>query len=28
VTSFLNERYYRFPCPQIVCKADQASFAR
>jgi mono/diheme cytochrome c family protein len=28
VTQFLNQRYYRFPCPQVVCKADQASLGR
>ena len=28
VTLYLNQRYYRFPCPQSVCKADQASLAR
>ena len=28
VTLYLNERFYRFPCPQIVCRADQASVAR
>lgn len=25
VTQFLNRRYYGFPCPQSICKADQAS---
>ena len=28
VTQYLNLRYYHFPCPQSVCKADQASLAR
>ena len=28
VTLHLNQRYYRFPCPQTVCKANQASLAR
>jgi mono/diheme cytochrome c family protein len=28
VTRYLNQRYYRYPCPQSVCKADQASLAR
>lgn len=28
VTLYLNQRYYRFPCPQILCKADQASLVR
>lgn len=28
VTMHLNQRYYRFPCPQSVCKANQASLAR
>ena len=28
VTLYLNQRYYRFPCPQKLCKADQASIAR
>jgi mono/diheme cytochrome c family protein len=28
VTLYLNQRYYRFPCPQILCRADQASIAR
>jgi mono/diheme cytochrome c family protein len=28
VTLYLNERYYHHPCPQTVCKADQASIAR
>lgn len=28
VTLYLNQRYYRFPCPQSVCKANQASVAR
>jgi len=25
VTQYLNRRYYGFPCPQSMCKADQAS---
>ena len=25
VTIYLNERYYHFRCPQLLCKADQAS---
>lgn len=28
VTFYLNERYYRFPCPQSWCKADQAALSR
>ena len=28
VNLYLNQRYYRFPCPRSVCKADQASLAR
>jgi mono/diheme cytochrome c family protein len=28
VALYLNQRYYRFPCPQSVCKADRASLAR
>jgi len=28
VTLYLNQRYYRFPCPQTMCRADQASIAR
>ncbi|MBE0622187.1 MAG: hypothetical protein IH605_16475 [Burkholderiales bacterium] len=28
VTLYLNQRYYRFPCPQTLCRADQASVAR
>jgi mono/diheme cytochrome c family protein len=28
VTLYLNQRYYRFPCPQSVCKAARASLAR
>jgi mono/diheme cytochrome c family protein len=28
VTLYLNQRYYRFNCPSIVCKANQASLAR
>jgi mono/diheme cytochrome c family protein len=28
VTLYLNQRYYRFGCPQSVCKADHASLAR
>ncbi len=28
LTLYLNQRYYRFPCPQNACKADQASLAR
>jgi mono/diheme cytochrome c family protein len=28
VTLYLNQRYYRFPCPPSVCKANQASLAR
>ncbi len=28
VALYLNRRYYRFPCPPGVCKADQASLAR
>ena len=25
VTFYLNERYYHFPCPQGLCKADRIS---
>ena len=28
VTRYLNQRYYAYPCPVSVCKADQASLAR
>jgi mono/diheme cytochrome c family protein len=28
VALYLNQRYYRFPCPQSVCRANQASLAR
>ncbi|HEY5293618.1 MAG TPA: cytochrome C [Burkholderiales bacterium] len=28
LTLYLNQRYYRFPCPPSVCKANQASLAR
>jgi len=28
LTLYLNERYYHFPCPQKLCRADQASIAR
>ena len=28
VTLYLNRRYYRFPCPQSLCKADQAALTR
>lgn len=28
VTLYLNDRYYRLPCPQSWCKADQASLSR
>jgi mono/diheme cytochrome c family protein len=28
VALYLNQRYYRFPCPQSVCRAKQASLAR
>lgn len=28
LTLYLNQRYYRFPCLQNACKADQASLAR
>ena len=28
VARYLNERYYRFPCPQVQCKADQALITR
>lgn len=28
ITLYLNQHYYRFPCPQSVCKANQASLAR
>jgi mono/diheme cytochrome c family protein len=28
VTRYLNQHYYGLPCPQTVCKADQASLVR
>ena len=28
VTLYLNQRYYHFPCPPGMCKANQASLAR
>ena len=28
VTVYLNQQYYRFLCPQSLCKADQASLSR
>ena len=28
VTLYLNRRYYRFPCPLDLCKADQALLVR
>lgn len=28
VTLYLNQRYYRFPCPQRLCRADQALTTR
>lgn len=28
VALYLNQRYYRFPCPPDFCKANQASLAR
>lgn len=28
VARYLNERYYRFPCPQVMCKAEQAWITR
>ena len=28
INNLLNERYYSFPCPQIMCKADQALITR
>jgi mono/diheme cytochrome c family protein len=28
VAQYLNQRYYRFHCPQSVCKDNQASLAR
>lgn len=28
VTLYLNQRYYRFPCPPSVCKADRTSLVR
>ena len=27
ITLYLNQRYYRFPCPQSVCKSDRTSLA-
>ena len=28
VALYLNQRYYRLPCPPDLCKANQASLAR
>ena len=28
VTVYLNQRYYRFPCPPSMCKASQAALVR
>jgi len=28
VALYLNQRYYRFPCPPDLCKANQASLVR
>jgi len=28
VAQYLNQRYYGLPCPQRVCRANQASLAR
>ena len=28
VSVYLNQRYYRFPCPQGLCKGEQASLSR
>ncbi len=28
VALYLNQRYYRFPCPADLCKANQASLVR
>ena len=28
VTLYLNQLYYRFPCPQSLCKANRASLGR
>jgi len=28
VALYLNQRYYRLPCPQRVCKATQAALTR
>ena len=28
LTLYLNQRYYRFPCPPALCSAGQASLAR
>ena len=28
LTLYLNQRYYHFPCPPSLCKANQASLAR
>ena len=28
VTLYLNEQYYRFPCPQRLCRANQARNSR
>lgn len=25
---YLNQRYYRLPCPQSICRANQASLSR
>lgn len=28
ITLYLNQRFYRFPCPETLCKANQARLAR
>ena len=28
ITLYLNQRFYRFPCPETLCKANQALLAR
>lgn len=28
VAVYLNQRYYRFPCPPSMCKANQAALVR
>ena len=28
LTLYLNQRYYRFPCPPVACRANQAALTR